>query len=314
MRCTNSFKPARQLANPHLQTLWPTLFRPSIQLTTQRERIELPDGDFVDLDWTKNTHGPIAVLFHGLEGSGNSSYIRGLMLSLEQHAWQTVVMNFRGCSGEPNRLARAYHSGDTADIKFIINLLRQRYPDKTIVAVGFSLGGNALLKYLAETANASQLDAAVAVSVPFDLDNAALTLQKSGFGIYQRHLLKNLKATVLAKRPLLASIIDLDAAIKARNFHEFDHLVTAPLHGFNGVDDYYAQSSAKQYLGAITTMTLIIHAVDDPFLDKSAIPTDSELSTSIQLLLSPHGGHVGFIDKQGYWLERRIPQFLQQFK
>lgn len=308
----HSFKPACCLSNPHIQTLWPSLLRRFIKLSFHRERVKLPDGDFIDLDWHKNSHAPIAIIFHGLEGSSNSSYVRGLMVALNQQGWRSVVMNFRGCSGEPNHLPRAYHSGDTGDIKFIINLIKQRHPGTTVVAIGYSLGGNALLKYLGETGNNSQLDTAIAVSVPFDLDNAAQTLRKSGFGIYQNHLLKNLKSTVLSKRQLLDPLIDISAALNSKNFHEFDHLVTAQLHGFTGVDDYYAQSSSNQYISSITTPTLIIHAQDDPFLHQSAIPAKN-IAKSVSMEISSHGGHVGFIDKQGYWLERRIPTFLRHF-
>jgi len=308
------FKPRCCWSNPHIQTLWPSLFRRTPHVATQRERIELPDGDFLDLDWDENAQGPIAIIFHGLEGSSNSSYVRGLMAALNQAGWRTVAMNFRGCSGEPNRLPRAYHSGETGDIGFIINLLQQRNPNTTITAIGFSLGGNALLKYLGETGQNSKLSAAVAVSVPFDLNNAALTLRKSGLGIYQNHLLKNLKASVLHKQRLLGSIIDIDAALNAKNFHEFDHLVTAQLHGFRGVDDYYAQSSSNQYIPAIRSQTLILHAQDDPFLDKSAIPELNNIPASVKLATSKHGGHVGFIGEQGYWLEQRIPAFLNDIK
>lgn len=313
MSSSEYFKPSCYLSNPHFQTLWPSLFRRPVKLLLQRERVELPDTDFIDLDWTANTHEPIAIIFHGLEGSGKSNYVRGILTSLSQQGWRAVVMNFRGCSGETNRLARAYHSGDTGDIKFIIDLIKQRYPSTVVAAIGYSLGGNALLKYLGETGHASQLNAAVAVSVPFDLDNAAHTLRKSGFGIYQNYLLKNLKSTLRRKQNLLAPLLDLNAALKTKNFHEFDHIVTAQLHGFTGVDDYYAQSSSNQYLSSITTKTLIIHAQDDPFLHPSAIPKNKNISKSVSMQVSPHGGHVGFIDKQGYWLERRIPKFLSSF-
>ncbi|MCK4743361.1 MAG: hydrolase [Sulfuriflexus sp.] len=306
------FKPAWWLSNTHAQTLWPSLLRRPIQLQLRRERIELPDGDFVDLDWGENKSGPLAIIFHGLEGSGKSNYVRGMMRSLTQHGWQTVVMHFRGCSDEPNRLARAYHSGDTGDISYVIKQLHERMPDSFIAAIGYSLGGNALLKWIGETEKNINLNAAVAVSVPFDLDNAAHTLRHSGNGIYQNHLLKNLKQTVLDKRDLLESHIDIESALQSKNFHEFDHRVTAKLHGFTGVDDYYAQSSSKQYIHAIRTPTLILHAEDDPFLDKSTIPAEIEIPDSVTLELSKHGGHVGFIDSQGYWLERRIPDFLNK--
>ena len=306
----NQFKPAWWLRNRHTQTLWPSLFRRSIQLKLTRERIELPDGDFVDLDWGENKSGPLAIIFHGLEGSGKSSYVRGMMSSLTQHGWQTVVMHFRGCSDEPNRLARAYHSGDTGDMAYVVKQLHDRMPDNFVAAVGYSLGGNALLKWLGETGSDNNLNAAVAVSVPFNLDNAAHTLRHSGHGIYQNHLLKNLKQTVLDKREILELHIDIEFALRATNFHEFDHRVTAKLHGFEGVDDYYAQSSSDQYIHAIRTPTLILHAEDDPFLNKSAIPDSTQIPDSVTMELTKHGGHVGFIDSQGYWLERRIPNFL----
>jgi len=307
-----AFNPPWWLRNPHYQTLWPSLFRRSIELKTRRERLELDDGDFIDLDWGENTAGPLAIIFHGLEGSGKSNYVRGIMSSLSQHGWQTVVMHFRGCSGEPNRLARSYHSGEIADMAYVVKLLRKRNPDSVIAAIGYSLGGNALLKWLGETGSANTLNAAVAVSVPFNLDNAAHTLRRSAFGIYQNHLLKQLKQTVVSKKDLLAPLIDIDEALRSTNFHEFDHRVTAQLHGFNGVDDYYAQSSSNQYIPTIRRPTLVLHAQDDPFLDSSAIPDASQFPDAVEIELSQHGGHVGFIDKQGYWLERRIPSFLNK--
>ena len=304
------FTPAAWFTNPHVQTLWPSLFRRPINLKLKRERIELPDGDFIDLDWGSNHSGPLTIIFHGLEGSGKSNYVRGMMHSLTQHGWQTVVMHFRGCSEEPNRLARAYHSGDTGDIAYIVKLLRKRMPETPLTAIGYSLGGNALLKWLGETGTNNILDAAVAVSVPFNLDNAAHTLRRSAFGIYQNHLLKNLKQTVLDKREILTKHIDINSALQSANFHEFDHRVTARLHGFSGVDDYYAQSSSYQFIPDIRIPTLIIHAEDDPFLERTAIPTKDKIPDSVILQLSKHGGHVGFIDRHGYWLEKRIPQFL----
>jgi len=307
---TGDFTPARWLANPHIQTLWASTLRPTVPLKTQRERIELADGDFVDLDWGTKQEGPVAIVFHGLEGSSRSGYVRGIMNAIQAAGWRTAVMNFRGCSGEANRLPRSYHSGDTGDINYVLQLIKQRYPDQPLVAIGYSLGGNALLKWLGETGADNFLDAAVAVSVPFDLDCAATTLRNSGFGIYQNHLIKRLKATVKNKSHLLSNIINLDRAYAANNFHEFDDAVTAPLHGFKDVHDYYSRSSSRQYIPGIVTPTLIIHADDDPFMDSRSIPQSHEIPSSVRFELSMHGGHVGFIDNKGYWLERRIPTFL----
>jgi len=310
MPAHTGFHPHGWLRNAHAQTLWPSLLRRRINLQLTRERIELPDGDFLDLDWGENKQGPLAIIFHGLEGSGKSSYVRGIMAALTHHGWQTVVVNFRGCSGEPNRLARAYHSGDTGDIAHVVTQLRKRMPDTFIAAIGYSLGGNALLKYLGEIGSASNINAAIAVSVPFNLDNAAHTLRHSAFGLYQHHLLKNLKQTLLDKHDILRSHIDINTALQSQNFHEFDHRVTARLHGFASVDDYYAKSSSNQYIPAIHTPTLILHAEDDPFLSPAAIPGTNDLPDTVTLELSKHGGHVGFINRQGYWLEQRIPAFL----
>jgi len=311
---TGNFTPARWLTNPHLQTLWASTCRPTIPLETRRERIELPDGDFVDLDWGTRQQGPIAIVFHGLEGSSRSGYVRGIMSALQEKGWQAVVMNFRGCSGEPNRLSRSYHSGDTGDIEYIVRLLKAKYPSTPVAAIGYSLGGNALLKWLGETGTKNRLDAAVAISVPFDLDCAATTLRDSAWGIYQNHLLKRLKRTVNAKRHLLDGAIDLGKAFSAKDFHAFDDAVTAPLHGFNDVHDYYAKSSSRQYIPGIATPTLILHAADDPFMSQKSIPSNHELPVPVQLEVSEHGGHVGFIDPHGYWLEQRIPGFLETFK
>jgi len=309
----NIFTPAWGLHNRHTQTLWPSLLRRPITLKLTRERIELPDGDFLDLDWSENKNGPLAIIFHGLTGSVKSNYVLGIVAALNKLGWQAVVMNFRGCSGEPNRLARAYHSGDTWDMAYIVKKIRDHDPERFIAAIGYSLGGNALLKWLGETGSENTLNAAVAVSIPFDLDSAAHTLRHSGFGIYQNNLLKHLKQTLLDKRELVQSIIDIDAALHSKNFHEFDDRVTAPLHGFAGVDDYYSKSSSNRYIADIRVPTLILHAEDDPFLDKSSIPDASMISSPVNIEVSRHGGHVGFIDKQGYWLERRIPNFLNNF-
>lgn len=307
MRQAENFTPPRWFKNPHLQTLWASSLRPRPVVETRRERIELPDGDFIDLDWGEQKSGPLVVIFHGLEGSSQSKYARGMLNALTSNGMQGVIMNFRGCSGEPNRLARAYHSGDTADMAYIVMLLKQRAPGAAIAAIGYSLGGNALLKWLGETGNNNPLDAAIAVSVPFDLDNAAHVLRHSAFGLYQSHLLKQLKASLRKKAQLVANKIDLEAALQATNFHEFDNLATAPLHGFRDVNDYYHQSSSFRYLAGIRVPTWLIHAMDDPFMNTQSIPLHDRVPGQVQLDIYDHGGHVGFIDRRGYWLERHVP-------
>ncbi|HSD96555.1 MAG TPA: hydrolase [Sulfuricaulis sp.] len=312
------FKAAWWCRGPHGQTLWARLARRPPHVALWRERLELPDGDFIDLDWTEKGSGPIVIVLHGLEGSSDSPYARGLLRAIERRGWRGVVMHFRGCSGEPNRLARSYHSGDTGDLTFLVTTLRRREPRAPLAAVGFSLGGNVLLKWLGKAGGVTPLHAAVAVSVPFVLHGAADRLQQGFSRLYQWQLLRSLRHTVEAKQrhmELPLKIRDLSAL---KNFRDFDENVTAPLHGFDSADHYYTVSSSRQYLGEITVPTLLLHARDDPFMTASAIPRPDELSESVTLELSPHGGHVGFVAgiwpwRPRYWLDERIPAYLARY-
>jgi predicted alpha/beta-fold hydrolase len=286
------------------------------QVRLRRERLELPDGDFLDLDWLKggDPHGPLVVVLHGLEGSSGSQYARGLLAAIAQRGWRAVVMHFRGCSGEPNRLARSYHSGETGDLAHVLAELRARAPRAPLGVVGYSLGGNVLLKWLGESA-ATTVSAAVAVSVPFDLACAAERLERGLSRLYQRELVRRLQGSVRRKRARFALPLAVELAT-LRTFRAFDEHVTAPLHGFRGADHYYAVASSRQYLRGIRVPTLLLHAADDPFMTAQAVPRAEELSATTTLELSAHGGHVGFVGgawpwRASYWLERRIPAFLQ---
>jgi hypothetical protein len=311
------FKPAWWLRNPHLQTLWPVFFRRHLLPKLRRERLELPDGDFVDLDWTLNDSGPIIILFHGLEGSSHSHYARGMLTSLPQHGMRAVLMHFRGCSGEPNRLARAYHSGDTGDIDFLVRTLKAREPNTPLAAIGYSLGGNALLKWLGEQGKDAPVQCAVAVSVPFLLHESTAHMNRGLSRVYQWHLLKSLKANARRKARKFAPPAPVHEINRMQSFYEFDDRVTARLHGFEGAMHYYTSSSSRQYLNRIRIPTLIVHASDDPFMHAQVIPATTELSPAIELDLHRHGGHVGFVGghlpwKPRYWLDERIPAWLQQ--
>jgi hypothetical protein len=292
------------------------LVRRAPRVPLQRERLELPDGDFLDLDWLApvDANGPLVVVLHGLEGSSDSQYARGLLAAARRRGWRAVVMHFRGCSGEPNRLARSYHSGDTGDLAHVITELRARSPRLPIGVVGYSLGGNVLLKWLGETGSAV-IDAAVAVSVPYDLACAAERLARGVSRLYQWELLRRLRASLRRKCRRIALPLRVEAGA-LRTFRDFDEHVTAPLHGFRGADHYYAVASARQYLPGIRVPTLLLHARDDPFMTEQAIPRPQELSATTTLELYAHGGHVGFVGgawpwRPLYWLEQRIPQFLQ---
>jgi predicted alpha/beta-fold hydrolase len=274
----------------------------------------LPDGDFLDLTWSGPHDGALVMLLHGLEGSMDSHYVTGLMQTLSRCGYRILFVNFRGCSGEPNRLPRSYHSGDTADIHFVVEHLAKAHGQMPFAAVGFSLGGNVLLKWLGEQREAAPVRCAVAVSVPFLLDHAARRLREGLSRIYQRHLIGKLQRKFRAKFALMDCPLKVD--IDALNtFHRFDDQITAPLHGFNGVADYYARSSSRQFLGKIRRPTLILHAEDDPFMYPETVPRSEELAPAVQLELSRTGGHVGFI--QGvwpfiadYWIDRRVLNWL----
>lgn len=313
----SAFKPAWWLPNAHAQTLWPYLFRKKLQLKLIRERLELPDGDFVDLCWTDRHAKTIVIIFHGLEGSIDSHYARGIIPAVYNQGWTAVFMHFRGCSGEHNRLPRSYHSGDTGDINFLINTLSRRYPKANLFALGYSLGGNALLKYLGEDEAAKPLKGAVAVSVPFDLANGSLRLERGLSRLYQRHLIKRLRSKLISKFKGMDAPVALENITCLNTFMRFDNFITAPLHGFRDAADYYTRSSSRQFLKNIRIPTLILHAQDDPFMTPEGIPGVNELSGDIRFELSRHGGHVGFVGginpfKPVYWVEQRITEFIEE--
>ena len=314
----SAFCPAWWLSSPHAQTLWPVLCRRRPRPPLRRERLELPDGDFLDLDWTIGERGPLALVLHGLEGSSESHYALGLLAALVRQGRRGVVMHFRGCGGQPNRLARGYCAADTADIAYLVDWLREQEPTAPLTAIGYSLGGNALLKWLGETGADARLHAAVAVSVPFLLDHTARRLRTGWSRLYQHHLLRALKRSYRNKFLQRSDApVPLKDLRDLRDFYAFDDRITAPLHGYADVHDYYARASCRPYLRRIRIPTLILHALDDPFMRPETAPTADELSPSVRLELSPHGGHVGFVAgrwpwRAEYWLERRIPEFLAE--
>ena len=308
------FKPAWWLPGPHLQTVWPALLRPTRPVSLTRERLELPDGDFIDIDWAGDT-GPVVVILHGLQGSSRSPHVQGLLRSLTRRGWRSAVIHFRGCGGEANRLPRTYHSGDTGDVGYFLSHLRERYPSTPVAAVGYSLGANVLLKWLAERGAGAEITAAVAVSVPFLLARAADRLDRGISRMYGRHFIADLHRTIREKFRHRPGPLDLDAVRRARTFRGFDDRVTAPLHGFRDAAHYYDEASCRQYLRGVARPTLILHALDDPFMTRDVVPRRDELSPSIRLELSGTGGHVGFVEGGApwtarYWLEERIPRFL----
>ncbi len=313
------FRPAWWLRNAHAQTLAGKYMRPGAAFPLERRRVDTPDGDFVDLDFAPEPapRSPLVVVLHGLEGSTRRRYISLMLRELFHRGLRGVGMNFRGCGGEPNRVARCYHSGDTDDLAHVIARLRDLHPGCPIGAAGFSLGGNVLLKYLGERGEGAGIGAAVAVSVPFDLSRCADRLSSGVMGrTYGARFLRSLQCKVLAKRHLLEDEADVDRVLEARTLRDFDEVLTAPLHGFSGADDYYNRSDARRYLGRIRVPVLLMQSRDDPFLPRGATPealvaANPHLATAF----TDRGGHLGFVEgafpwRPRFWAEREAARFL----
>ncbi|MEE8119635.1 MAG: hydrolase [Gammaproteobacteria bacterium] len=320
MIARSRFEPAWWSKNRHLQTLLPNFFRQRPSVQTRRERLELPDGDFVDIDWVGGaSHGPLVIVLHGLEGSIDSRYAAAILNRIVDNGWRGALLHFRGCSGEPNRLERSYHSGDTGDFDFFLRQIREQDRQFPIGALGYSLGGNVLLKWLGETKDARQLlTTACAVSVPFQLNLAADAMHRGFARIYETMLLNRLKRSVITKFKDNNSTFSLPSSQTMKSIRDFDDRVTAPLNGFASAEDYYSRCSSRQFLRSITVPTLILHAKDDPFMTPETVPDAEELSDSVTLELSERGGHVGFVRgtfpfRPHYWLETRIPEHFRNY-
>jgi hypothetical protein len=289
-------------------------------VSLRRERWSTPDGDFLDLDFTPDPdpESPLVLVLHGLEGSARRGYCMEAYRRLLPRGVAAVGLNFRACGGEANDRARAYHSGETGDPGWVLERLRERHPDRPLGALGFSLGGNVLLKLLGERADGGRglLAAAVAVSVPYDLGAGADHLGRGLTGrVYTHYFLRSLLAKARAKAHLLSELVDLEAAGRARTLRTFDDLVTAPLHGFEGAEHYYRESSAAAYLSGIRVPTLLLHSDDDPFMPPDALPLDAiRTNAHLHPVLTQGGGHVGFVAgtpaRPRFWAEESAARFL----
>ena len=308
------------LPGGNIQTLYPYFYKPTQLFDYRRERWELDDGDFVDVDWMDGSiHKPLVVFFHGLEGGSSSHYILSVKNLLKNYNWRSAVIHFRGCSGIPNRLSRAYHAGDSAEIDWMLRRIishnRVVSAPQPVYAIGVSLGGNALLKWLGEKGEqAKELVAGVAtISAPLDLAAAGSALNMGFNQVYTRHFLGTLKYKALDKLEQFPGLFDANALKKCTSIYDFDNLVTAPLHGFRDTEDYWRQSSSKPWLGHIKVPTLVINARNDPFMPASALPTQKDVSPAVTLEFPEEGGHVGFM--QGpfpgkmEWLPAKILSF-----
>ncbi len=310
------FRPAWWLPGGHLQTIVPNTLRWRRGLSLRRQHLTLPDGDFVAVDWAPDPGGPIVVLLHGLGGGSGSAYARGLMRALHDRGFWACTMHFRGASGRPNRKPRSYHMGESEDPRYVLGELRRRHNARGLAAVGVSLGGSALLHSIATEGEGTGVDCAVAVSVPFSLHVAEQRFNRGFSRLYQRHILRQLrrqwrrKCDVLARRDMAEGLDGL------RTFRQFDTRITAPLHGFRDVDDYYDRASSIGRIRYIRVPTLLISAENDPFMTPEGLPAPEHLSDCVILERHAQGGHVGFLESNGRsYLERRIPDYLlEQFR
>lgn len=300
-----------------LQTIWAVALSPPA-VEYRRERWEMPDGDFIDLDWVDGpADAPLLVLFHGLEGSSDSHYARYFMVEARRRGWRGVVPHFRGCSGEMNRLPRAYHSGDSAEIGRILRHAAESNGHAPLLALGFSLGGNALLRWLEEEADRAPtlVRAAAAVSAPLDLPVAGATLDQGFSRVYTARFLKTLKKKALEKLDRYPLLYDRGAVEAIDTIKAFDTLVTAPLHGYRDADDYWARAASKPLLKAIRVPTLLVNARNDPFMPGSVLPTRDEVSDRVTLDFPETGGHVGFVTGpfpgDFDWLPTRVLAFFE---
>lgn len=319
---TGPFKAAPWLTGRHWQTVYPSL--PGVPIPApplRRELLELPDGDVTAVDWLvtdTDAEAPTLTILHGLEGSSASSYARLLLQTAAHRGWRAAVLHFRDCGEQRNRLPRRYHAGDTADLRFWLSRLRKELPDHTpLLAAGYSLGGNVLLKYLGEMGDATPLSATVAVSVPLDLRVSAQTISVGFSKYYENYLLKRMKKSVVSKFNPDTAAFNWQRVMNAGSFMEFDDAITAPLHGFVDKDDYYDRCSAGRFLDRIARPTLVIQALDDPFMAERGIPDEHQLAPAVTIEVSAQGGHVGFIQggtpwQPEFYLPRRITSFLDQ--
>ncbi|WP_261816509.1 hydrolase [Vibrio gallicus] len=320
----NKFTPHWSIANPHLQTLLPRFVRKTPLFTPIWESIQTPDNDFLDLAWSEDWNQlqaykkPIFILFHGLEGSFNSPYANGLMHAFADKGWLAVMMHFRGCSGKPNKQARAYHSGETEDARQFLEHLNQRFPYNPKVAVGISLGGNMLINYLAKYADQPLIDEASIISAPLDLAACSKRIEHGFSKLYNSYLLNSLKQSSLNKLHLLEEALGInrEMILNMRLLHQFDDAITAPLHGFDNAKDYYTKCSGLPKLNQTSIPINLIHALDDPFMTDEVIPK-FKLASNLKYHLLPKGGHVGFIQgtpfEPKFWLEMVVPAFYDKF-
>ncbi|MDZ7771167.1 MAG: alpha/beta fold hydrolase [Balneolaceae bacterium] len=302
------FRPAAWCRGGHAQTIASSLLGDTSKPPHRRVEIPTPDDDFLELDLAgEENEGPCVVLFHGLEGSSDRYYMASMMRALATEGFAACAVNFRSCGSRMNRRPRFYHSGETDDYRTVFEWADRHFPGRRLTAVGFSLGANALLKYLGEEGGETPLYAAAAVSAPYDLKLGSLALSRGFNRLYEQLFLRTLRQKLARKRehhPELPSF-------EGTTLYGFDHKVTAPVHGFNGAEDYYYTCSARRFLEDIRTPSLLVHSREDPICPVEALPMQKILANpDLDYLLTDSGGHVGFRGKYGNWLSHTLLRFL----
>lgn len=314
---SSSYRAPSWLPGGHLQTIWPALFRRVETVTTRPERLELPDGDFLDLEWSTRGRKRLAVLSHGLEASTRTEYIQGMARVLVRAGWDVLAWNFRGCGKEPNRLLRMYHSGETEDLHAVVRHALAVHGAESVALVGFSLGGNVTLKYLGEGRPdlPEQIRAALAFSVPCDLACSSAVLARLSNVVYMERFLIAMRAKVRTKDRMFPGRLDLTGLRGIRSFAQFDDRYTAPIHGFRDAEDYWARNSCRRFLSGIRVPALLVNALNDPFLGPGCYPREEAAASDFLHLETPAaGGHVGFPQSSSNgdsWAETRTVEFLE---
>lgn len=311
----SSYRPPFYLRNAHLATIIPSTFRKVEGVDYKRERIHTPDGDFLDLDWSINRSNKLVIISHGLEGSADRPYVKGMVKYFNQNGWDALAWNCRSCSGELNWKPRFYHHGATEDIEQVINHAIHSKSYKTIALVGFSMGGSMTLKYLGEKGNKvpEEVVGGVAFSVPVSLKSSVDALAKRKNRVYRKRFLKKLEEKIRKKAADFPDEITYEGFKEIKYFPDFDNLYTAPLHGFEDAEDFYNKASAQRYVYGTKTPILIVNAINDPFLGEECYPTDKcEDHEYIYLEMPAHGGHVGFglAGSEFTYMEKRALEFI----
>jgi predicted alpha/beta-fold hydrolase len=313
---TCRYKPPCFLKNGHVQTIYPVWFRTAPAVAYQRERINTPDNDFLDLDWSVHQNNRLVIISHGLEGNSHRAYVKGMVNAATRNGWDALAWNYRSCSGEPNKKLRSYHNGVVDDLTCVIHHAKTRYAYRQIALVGFSLGGNLNLLYLGSCRPDPIVKKAVVFSVPCDLKGSSEELKKPFNKIYMKRFLHLLHQKIKAKAALFPDQINDKGYKTIKDFKGFDDRYTAPIHGFKDAHDYWAKCSSKPHISKIRIPTLIVNAVNDPFLSDSCYPvSEADANPNVRLCMPDSGGHVGFIafnSNNLYWSEKTAVSFLNQ--